>query len=200
MADVYRKNISPQRGSDRTNQIMTVHTPAHWFLLAGLVLVCVGFTLWAFFGSLSKTAAASGLYHPGSSKYGEILAFMPLATGKTVDVGMDVTVTLSGYSMQEFGHMKGTVTYVDDFVASADEIYQLLEDEILANSYIQNGPSVAVVCKLQEDKSAENGFYWSNERGKRLKIHDGTGAQLTIVEETTHPIQLGFPQLREYFR
>jgi len=200
MANVYRKNSSGQPGGDRTNQIMTVHTPAHWFLLAGLVLVCLGFTLWAFFGSLSKTTSTGGLYHPGSSKYGEIIALMPLAAGKTVDVGMDVTVALSGYSMQEFGHMKGTVTYVDDYVTSANEIYQLLEDEVLANSYIQNGPSVAVICKLQEDKNAENGFYWSNERGSRLKIHDGTATQLTIVEETTHPIQLGFPQLREYFK
>ena len=69
MADIYRKSAPGQRGSDRTDQVMTVHTPAHWFLLAGLVLVFSGFMLWACFGTLSKTTTTTGLYHPGGSGY-----------------------------------------------------------------------------------------------------------------------------------
>ena len=142
MADIYRKSAPGQRGSDRTDQVMTVHTPAHWFLLAGLVLVFSGFMLWACFGTLSKTTTTTGLYHPGGSGYGEIIALMPLASGKTVDVGMDVTVSLSGYSMQEYGHMKGTISYVDPYTTSTNDMLALLEDELLVNGYVQNGACV----------------------------------------------------------
>ena len=200
MADIYRKSAPGQRGSDRTDQVMTVHTPAHWFLLAGLVLVFSGFMLWACFGTLSKTTTTTGLYHPGGSGYGEIIALMPLNTGKTVDVGMDVTVSLSGYSMQEYGHMKGTISYVDPYTTSTSDMLALLEDELLVNGYVQNGACVAVICKLKEDENAENGYYWSSPRGSSLKIHDGTWTQLTIVEESAHPIELGLPQLRELLK
>ena len=110
------------------------------------------------------------------------------------------TISLSGYSMQEYGHMKGTISYVDPYTTSTNDMLALLEDELLVNGYVQNGACVAVICKLKEDENAENGYYWSSPRGSSLKIHDGTWTQLTIVEESAHPIELGLPQLRELLK
>ena len=194
-----QKDISSESGSNRTDRMLAVTAPVHWLMLAGLFLVFVGFMVWACFGSLSRTVSATGLYHPGSSDRGEIIALIPLTTGKTLDTGMDVVVNLIGYNLQEYGNMRGNITYIDEYTATLDDMRKLLGDDMVINAFVQNGPCVTVICKLKEDESSENGFFWTNDKGETLKLHDGTWASLAIIQETVHPITLGIPQLAGFF-
>jgi hypothetical protein len=111
--------------------------------------------------------------------------------------GMDVGVNLNGYNLQEYGHMKGKISYVDPYVTGTDTMLEILGDESLVQMFSKNGPVVAVVCKLEEDKNAENGYYWSNERGGSVKLKDGTYAAMTVTLERVRPITLGIPKLKE---
>ncbi len=199
MEQVNRDNQSPVRESKRNDRILTVTTPVYWLLLTGLFLVFAGFMVWACFGTISRTVSASAFYHPGSTDYGEIIALIPLRTGKTLDTGMDVVVNLTGYNLQEYGNMKGSITYVDDYTASIDDMRELFEDDFVINAFVQNTPCMTVICKLEEDAESGNGFFWTNKKGENLKLHDGTWAYLTIIQETIHPITLGIPQLSEFF-
>ena len=191
--------ITQENGSNRTDRMLAVTMPSHWLMLAGLFLITVGFMLWACFGTLSRTVTASALYHPEGSDQGEIIALIPLTTGKTLDPGMEVVVNLTGYNLEEYGNMRGSITYVDDYTTSIDDMKNYFNDDLVVNAFVQSGPCVAVVCKLQEDKESANGYFWTNEKGRTLKIHDGTWAMLTIIQETIHPITLGIPQLSGFF-
>ena len=199
MAQDSQNEVSRNNTSERIDRMFAVTEPVHWLMLAGLFLVFIGFMVWACFGSLSRTVSATALYHPNSSDQGEILALVPLNIGKTLDIGMDVVVNLTGYNLQEFGNMRGSITYLDSYTASVDEMQRLFNDDLLVNAFAQNGPCVTVICKLEEDAESENGFFWTNERGRSLKLHDGTLAALTIIQETVHPITLGIPQLSRFF-
>lgn len=199
MAQDLPNGIPRENESDRIDRMFAVTAPVHWLMLTGLFLVFVGFTVWACFGSLSRTVSATALYHPGSSNCGEIIALVPLTTGKTLDTGMDVVVNLTGYNLEEYGNMRGSITYIDPYTASVDSMQKLFSDDLIVNAFAANGPCVTVICKLKEDAESENGFFWTNEKGRTLKLHDGTWASLTIIQETVHPITLGIPQLSRFF-
>lgn len=74
--------------------------------------------------------------------------FPPLQDGKSIDTGMDITVYLTSHNQQSYGHMKGKVTYVDSYVTPASEIKALLEDDLLVNAYMQQGPVVVVLMPV----------------------------------------------------
>lgn len=58
---------------------------------------------------------------------------------------MDITVYLTSHNQQSYGHVKGKVTYVDSYVTPASEIKALLEDDLLVNAYMQQGPVVVLL-------------------------------------------------------
>ncbi len=178
-------------------KMITVIPPVYWMALAGVLIIGIALILWAVFGSISRTLTVTGIYHPGAVKEGEIVTFLPLSTGKMITEGMDVGVNLNGYNLQEYGHMKGKISYVDPYVTGTDTMLEILGDESLVQMFSKNGPVVAVVCKLEEDKNAENGYYWSNERGGSVKLKDGTYAAMTVTLERVRPITLGIPKLKE---
>lgn len=199
MAQERQNGLSPENGIYRSDRMLAVTVPAHWLMLAGLFLITAGFLVWACFGNLSRTVSATALYHPGGSDQGEIIAIVPLSTGKTLETGMDVVINLTGYNLQEYGNMRGRVTYVDDYTTSVDDMRRLFGDDLIINAFLQNGPCMAVICKLEEDKDSENGYFWTNDKGRTLKLHDGTWASVTIIQEVVHPITLGIPQLSRFF-
>ena len=110
-------------------------------------------------------------------------------TGKVIEPEMRATVYPDGYNQQEYGHMSGSVTYVDEYVTSIDEMRQLLEEDTVVNAMAQSGPVVLVVVKLDEDSSAANKYLWSNPEGGNLDLRDGSLCSVTIVTESKRPIE-----------
>lgn len=200
MAQDPQNEVPREDRSEHIDRMFAVTMPVHWLMLAGLFLVFIGFMAWACFGTLSRTVTVTALYHPGASDYGEMIAMVPLSSGKTLDTGMDVVVNLTGYNLQEYGNMRGKVTYVDDYTATVDDMRSLFGNDLIVNAFAQNGPCMILICRLDKDEESANGFFWTNDKGKTLKIHDGTFASLTVIQETVHPITLGIPQLQAFFR
>lgn len=184
--------------SDLQNDI-TVIPSTFWLMLIGGIIIVTAFLLWAFFGWMAETVTLIGLYHPNICKEGELLCFPPLQDGKSIDTGMDITVYLTSHNQQSYGHMKGKVTYVDSYVTPASEIKALLEDDLLVNAYMQQGPVVAVFCKLTEDPTTRNGYYWSNKKGGTLDIKDGTFMTISVTIAREHPIELFLPDIQSLF-
>lgn len=183
---------------DLQNDI-TVIPSTFWLMLIGGIIIVIAFLLWACFGWMTETVTLIGVYHPNICDEGEILCFPPLQDGKSVNTGMDITVYLTSHNQQSYGHMKGKVTYVDSYVTPVSEIKELLEDDMLVNAYIQQGPVVAVFCKLTEDSTTQNGYYWSSKKGGSLDIKDGTFMTISVTIAREHPIELFLPDFQTLF-
>ncbi len=198
--DIYR--IKPREDAVvvQMDRMITVTPAPMWLILLGSVIIVVSVLIWSCTGWITEQVSATGIYHPGASAEGEIIAFLPMASGKALDTGMEVTLYVSGYNQQKYGHLKGTITYVDQYAATEEEMQKLLGSDALVRAYTQNNtPMMTVICKLQESQEMENGFYWSNQRGGKVTLHDGTFVSMSVITSKMRPIAVGIPALEQLF-
>ena len=199
MSDIYRIKPKEDANMKRLDKMIVVTPLSLWLILLGGILLVGGVMIWICTGWMIETVDTSGIYHPEASSYGEVIAFVPLQSGKQISEGMEVTLYAAGYNQQEYGHMKAEVTYVEDYITTVDEMSELLQSESMLRAYSQSGPLVTVICKLQEDPKTESGYYWSSPRGRKVTLHDGTFMNLSITVSRSRPITLGVPALEELF-
>ena len=199
MAELFRKKQNTDPSAVDMNRPIRVVPSMYWLIYVGGVLIVLAVLAWMCFGWTIETANMTGLYHPNAAKDGEILCFPPLNIAKTIQPGMEMTAYVASYNQQEYGHIEGTVSYVDPYVTSVNEMKALLGDDMLVNVFLQNGPVAVVVCKLDEDASSENGYKWSSEEGGSLVIQDGTYMSVSVAVSKEKPFALGLPILYELF-
>ena len=89
--------------------------------------------------------------------------------------------------------MMAEVDSVDPYVTSYSDIESALGSDSLAQMFYQNGPVVAVVCKLRTDDNTASGFWWSNDKGRNVVLTEGTIVTANIIVEEKSPISLLFP-------
>lgn len=169
----------------------------YYGLLAGFILLILAFLYWSIFGYTSHTVTVTGIYHPQPDALGEVIALVPLSVGKPIEKGMDAAVFLVGYDNQKIGHMKATVTDVDESVTTLEEMRTLLTEDTVIEPFLHNGPTVAVEISLLKDPDTVSGYYWTAPAGRSMKIYDMTPAEINITQQKVHPISLWIPQLEE---
>lgn len=144
-------------------------------------------------GELMRMASSSG------EQDNVIVCYVPLSDGKKIAPGMQVMVYPSTVNKQEYGHMEATVLTVDDYVTSTAQMKTMLGDDLLVNSFTQDGPVIAVTCQLRTDETTASGYFWSSEKGADISIAEGTLVTADIVTEEKAPIQMVIPLLKEFF-
>lgn len=187
--NINKEDLLRNDSSDDVRKLIKVVAPRLWMLVIGGILIAVMFLIWMFTGVMASYVTGTGVYHPGASEHGEILCFMPISTGKAVDTGMKVSCYPVGVDRQKYGHMNATVTYVDPYVTSVDEIRELLGDDSLVNTYTQSGPVVLIVCEPEMDATSNNGYKWTNEKGDKVELKDGSFISLSITTNTMTPFE-----------
>ena len=180
-------------------RVVSVVPRMYGVLLAGILLLMSTVLAWSVFGTIDRTVTVTGLYHPGASPEGEVVAFVPIVVGKTLSPGMEATASLAGFDTQRTGQMSGEVTFVEEGVTSVDEMRAILGDDTLVNVFVQGGPVVLAVVRLERDGASTNGYAWTQRAGRDVVVHDLTYANLTVIKETVHPITLGIQGLAEFF-
>ena len=128
-----------------------------------------------------------------------VVCYVPLSSGKKLTPGMQVMVYPTTVNKQEYGHMEATVVHVDDYVTSTTQMKKMLGDDLLVNSFTQDGPVIAVTCTLKEDPSTASGYFWSSKKGADIMLVEGTLIKADIVTERKAPIQMVIPLLKEFF-
>ena len=93
--------------------------------------------------------------------------------------------------------MKAEVVLVDDYVTPASSIRATLGDDMLVQAFTQNGPVVAVTCRLYTDETTASGYWWSNRKGADLIVPEGTMVTADIVTEKKSPITMLIPYIKE---
>lgn len=140
----------------------------------------------------------------------EILRLSPLVTGDKVVVcytdlrsakkirrGMEANVFLD--NSQIYGHMRARVVNIDSYVSStAGMSYVLGSDNSLASDFQINGSAVvAVTCELYPDSESVSGLYWSNAKGRKLTVTNGSLVDVKVVVEEVAPITKLFSKLKD---
>jgi HlyD family secretion protein len=129
----------------------------------------------------------------------ELLAvlFVPATSGKKVEPGMEAQVAPSTVKREEFGALRGKVTWVAEFPVTQRGMVRLLGNEALVVKLLEQGPLIQVNVALTRDPTTPTGYRWSSSRGPNLRITSGTLATGSVVVKRDRPISLLLPAVKE---
>ncbi len=128
-----------------------------------------------------------------------VVLYVKLSDAKKIERGMEVSVSLQAAESQTYGHMVARVTNIDSYVASAKGMnYVLGSDNNLAATFQKDNTAVvAVTCELYPDPDTVSGYYWSNEKGAKLEVTNGSLVNAKVIVEEVRPITKLFSKLKE---
>ena len=125
----------------------------------------------------------------------EVLVYLNASRAKDVRPGMDAEVSPGTVRREEYGFLKGKVTFVADYPATPASMMRNLENESLAAA-LGNGPVTEVRISL-EPADTPSGFQWSSQVGPPLRLSGGTLCAAMIVTRTQKPITLVLPAVQD---
>lgn len=128
-----------------------------------------------------------------------IVCYVQLSDAKKIERGMQVSVSLSSAESQTYGHMLARVINIDSYVSSNRGMaYVLGTDNNLASTFQRDGGAVvAVTCELYPDPTTASGYYWSNDKGAKLGVTNGSLVSAKVIVEEVRPITKLFSKLKE---
>ncbi|HVS89398.1 MAG TPA: NHLP bacteriocin system secretion protein [Candidatus Acidoferrum sp.] len=126
----------------------------------------------------------------------QVLLYLPAAQAKDVKPGMDVEISPSTAKPEEFGFIKGNVTYVSDFPDTPAELMRNFENEVLVKALTNDGPVTEVHVEMQKNPKTHSGYQWSSPGGPTLTLSSGTLCTAEIVTRWQKPITLVLPSLK----
>lgn len=186
MSSLFRITKKYKDTEDQKKMIVVI-PPAFLILMAGIAIVVIAVIFRTFTGWNTTVISMEGIYHPGVSNSGELICFPQATNGKAIEKGMRVNIYPSEYDQSKFGNMEGTVTYVDDYVSSWQDVKTLLEEDSLTNTFMAQAPVMTVICELDKDDTSKNGYSWTKEEGKSLAVNDGTFVHCTVIISYEQP-------------
>ena len=109
---------------------------------------------------------------------------------------MNVLVTPTSVSEQNYGHMSGYIESISESIVNTSEMMAKLGNEVLVGYFQPLGPSLEVSIKLKEDKNTKSGYEWSNKNGSQVMITEGTMVMAKVIMKSEAPIVKLLPFLR----
>jgi len=129
----------------------------------------------------------------------EALVYVSSSRAKEVHSGMEVQISPSSVKREEFGFMKGKVTFIADYPATSAALMRNFQNELLVTSLTSSGPITEVRVALERDAGSPSGFMWSSSLGPPVRISNGTLCDTEIVTRRQPPITLLLPILKDKF-
>ena len=125
--------------------------------------------------------------------------YIPSQDGKKIKRDMEAFVVPSTVQPQEFGFIKGRVTYVSDFPITQQGMMTSVKNDQLAKGLLAMGPLFEVHVEFEKDKDSFSGFKWTSAKGPDISIKEGTSClgQITIKQE--NPIAIVVPAFKKFF-
>jgi NHLM bacteriocin system secretion protein len=125
--------------------------------------------------------------------------YIPSKDGKKIRKGMKALVVPSTVQPQEYGFIKGKVTYVSDFPITQQGMLTSVKNDQLAKGFLAGGPLFEVHVDFEKDPRSYSGYRWTSAKGPELFIKEGTSCmgKVTINEEP--PITIVVPAFKKFF-
>jgi len=127
----------------------------------------------------------------------DVLLYLPAAQAKDVRTGMEVNIAPSTVKPEEFGYIKGRVTYVSDFPDTPAELMRNFENEVLVKALTNGGPVIGLQVDMQRNPQTPSGYQWSSSKGPNLLLSGGTLCTAEVITRWQKPITLLLPSLRK---
>lgn len=125
--------------------------------------------------------------------------YIPSQDGKKMKIGMEALVAPSTIQPQEYGFIRGKITYVSDFPVTQQGMLTSIKNDQLAKGLLAAGPLFEVHVNFEKDSNSFSGFKWTSAKGPELTIKEGTSCigKVTIYEEA--PITIVVPAFKNFF-
>ena len=125
-----------------------------------------------------------------------VVCYVPIVQAQQLKSGMTAQVTPASSGSQQL-HMQGEIISVSSHAANVSYVGYVLgtSDNQLAGALIGGEPVAQVVIKLKKDSTSENGYYWTNEKGKSVSVPAGSIISAKVITAERHPISKLFSGL-----
>lgn len=133
----------------------------------------------------------------------ECVAYFPFNQGDKLAPGMPVRVIPSNAREDVYGAMVGTLTRIDTYPTTREEMQAVLADTQLVDFFLggnsfQEAPLHARI-QLRRDLSDPSTYAWTSGRGPKRVSTSGTSCRVEVVTEYVRPVELALPKIREFF-
>ena len=125
--------------------------------------------------------------------------YIPSKDGKKIKKGMHTLVVPSTVQPQEYGFIKGKVTYVSDFPITQQGMLTSVKNDQLAKGFLANGPLFEVHIDFEKDPNSYSGFKWTSAKGPDIFIKEGTSCKGKITIEEEAPVTIVVPAFKKFF-
>ena len=126
----------------------------------------------------------------------EAVVYLAATDGKKVHSGMEAQIVPSTIKREEYGFIRGQVTYVADYPASPEGMMKILENQQLVKDLSGDALPIEIRAKLIPDNTT-SGFKWSSSSGPKLNIASGTMCSTEVIVKRQRPINLVIPFLKK---
>jgi len=127
----------------------------------------------------------------------EVAAYLPAAYSKDAKAGLEVQVSPLNIKREEYGFLKGSVTFVADYPATPEALMHNFENRTLVDALTSSGPVTEIRASLHLDPATYSGFQWSTSKGPAVRISSGTLCMVQLVTRRQIPVTLVFPYLKK---
>lgn len=125
--------------------------------------------------------------------------FIPSQDGKKIKVGMEALVAPSTVQPQDYGFMKGKVTYVSDFPITQQGMMTSVKNDQLVQGLLGLGAPFEVHVKFEKNPDSYSGFQWTSANGPNVMINEGTSCMGKITVKSEPPATIVVPALKKFF-
>ncbi len=125
--------------------------------------------------------------------------YIPSSDGKKIKEGMEALVVPSTVQPQEYGFMKGKVTYVSEFPITQKGMMLTVKNDQLVSGLLSMGALFEVYVEFEEDQDTFSGFKWTSAQGPDIEINEGTSCMGKITVKKEPPLAIVVPALKKFF-
>jgi HlyD family secretion protein len=126
----------------------------------------------------------------------EAVLYVPAEQAKELRPGMDAEILPTTVRREEYGFIRGTVTFVSDYPATEAATMRVFENAPLVQALSSRGPVTEVRVEMAVDAATPSGYKWSSARGAPLTLSGGTLCIGDVVTRRQKPITLIVPELK----
>lgn len=128
----------------------------------------------------------------------EVMVYVAASEGKRIRVGSPILLSPAGVLREEYGFMRGWVTSVSEYPATAVGMMRVLQNDQLVQSLLKGGTVFEVRVDLVRDPATPSGFAWTSSTGPSQAIQSGSLGAALITVHRQRPIGLVVPALRQW--
>lgn len=123
------------------------------------------------------------------------VVFAAAGDGKRIKHQMEAQISPATVKTEEYGFIRGTVTFVSSFPSTPERMMRVLRNQELVRQLSGAGAPIEVLVNL--DRRSNGSYNWSSAARDPVEITSGTLCSGSIIVKRSRPISLVLPLLRE---